>query len=103
MKIVSIVGARPEFIQAAPVSQALRRQHREILIHTGQHYDYRMSRVFFEHLQLPEPDIDLEVGSGSHGEQTGEQSTREASNTSTDQNQNKIQQVFAFDSILAGD
>lgn len=72
MKIVSIVGARPEFIQAAPVSRALRRQHREILIHTGQHYDYRMSRVFFEHLQLPEPDIDLEVGSGSHGEQTGE-------------------------------
>ncbi len=72
MKIVSIVGARPEFIQAAPVSRALRRQHHEILIHTGQHYDYRMSRVFFEHLQLPEPDIDLEVGSGSHGEQTGE-------------------------------
>jgi UDP-N-acetylglucosamine 2-epimerase len=72
MKIVSIVGARPEFIQAAPVSRALRRQHREILIHTGQHYDYRMSRVFFEHLQLPDPDIDLEVGSGSHGEQTGE-------------------------------
>jgi len=73
MKIVSVVGARPEFIQAAPVSRALRRhRHHEILIHTGQHYDYRMSRVFFEHLQLPEPDINLEVGSGGHGTQTGE-------------------------------
>jgi UDP-GlcNAc3NAcA epimerase len=73
MKIVSVVGARPEFIQAAPVSRALRsRRHHEILIHTGQHYDYRMSRVFFEHLQLPEPDINLEVGSGGHGAQTGE-------------------------------
>ena len=73
MKIVSVVGARPEFIQAAPVSRALRRRrHQEILVHTGQHYDYRMSRVFFEHLQLPEPDLNLEVGSGGHGEQTGE-------------------------------
>jgi UDP-N-acetylglucosamine 2-epimerase len=54
----------------------LRRQHEEILIHTGQHYDYRMSRVFFEHLQLPEPNIGLEVGSGSHGEQTGEMLAR---------------------------
>jgi UDP-GlcNAc3NAcA epimerase len=76
MRFVSIVGARPEFIQAAPVSRVLRRQHREILVHTGQHYDYRMSRVFFEHLQLPEPDIDLDVGSGSHGEQTGEMLVR---------------------------
>ncbi len=73
MKIVSVVGARPEFIQAAPVSRALRRRgHQEILVHTGQHYDHRMSRVFFEHLQLPEPDINLEVGSGGHGEQTGD-------------------------------
>ena len=76
MKFVSIVGARPEFIQAAPVSRALRRAHREILIHTGQHYDYRMSRVFFEHLQLPEPDYNLEVGSGQHGAQTGEMLAR---------------------------
>ena len=76
MRFVSVVGARPEFIQAAPVSRVLRRQHQEVLIHTGQHYDYRMSRVFFEHLQLPEPDIDLEVGSGSHGGQTGEMLAR---------------------------
>jgi len=72
MRIVSIVGARPEFIQAAPVSQALRRDHEEILVHTGQHYDYRMSQVFFEHLSLPEPEFNLEVGSGDHGQQTGE-------------------------------
>lgn len=73
MKIISVVGARPEFIQAAPVSRALRaRGHQELLVHTGQHYDYRMSRVFFEHLNLPEADVNLEVGSGGHGQQTGE-------------------------------
>jgi UDP-N-acetylglucosamine 2-epimerase len=76
MKIVSIVGARPEFIQAAPVSRALRRHHMEVIIHTGQHYDYHMSRVFFEHLNLPEPDVNLEVGSGGHGQQSGEMVAR---------------------------
>jgi len=76
MKFVSLVGARPEFIQAAPVSRALRRAHHEILVHTGQHYDHRMSQVFFDHLQLPEPDYNLEVGSGSHAEQTGEMLAR---------------------------
>ncbi len=76
MRIVSIVGARPEFIQAAPVSRALRRDHEEMLVHTGQHYDYRMSQVFFEHLSLPKPDVNLDVGSGPHGQQTAEMVAR---------------------------
>ena len=72
LKIISIVGARPEFIQAAPVSRALKEQHQELLVHTGQHYDYLMSQAFFDDLQIPAPDYNLEVGSGSHGQQTAE-------------------------------
>jgi UDP-GlcNAc3NAcA epimerase len=72
MKFVSIVGARPEFVQAYPVSCALREKHTEILVHTGQHYDYTMSQAFFDDLQLPVPDYNLEVGSGSHARQTAE-------------------------------
>lgn len=73
MKIVSVVGARPQFIKAAPVSRAIRAGgHREFLLHTGQHYDYGMTDVFFEELEIPEPDVNLAVGSGSHGWQTAE-------------------------------
>src|SRR4030043_168087 len=95
MKIVTIVGARPQFIKAAAVNRAIqgfnlsrasrttwrlstgksndKRNKRiyEILIHTGQHYDYLMDKVFFEELELPKPDYHLGVGSGSHAKQTG--------------------------------
>lgn len=72
MKFLSVVGARPEFVQAARVSQALRARHQEVLVHTGQHYDFEMSGVFFRQLGLPEPDFNLGVGSGSHAWQTSE-------------------------------
>jgi UDP-GlcNAc3NAcA epimerase len=71
MKIVSIVGARPQFVKAAAVSRKLRQSHEEFLLHTGQHYDYLMSGVFFDGLELPKPQLNLGIGSGSHGAQTG--------------------------------
>ncbi|MCS6844131.1 MAG: UDP-N-acetylglucosamine 2-epimerase (non-hydrolyzing) [Caldilineales bacterium] len=71
MLVISVVGARPQFIKAAAVSRALRRRHREVLVHTGQHYDYGMSAVFFQELDIPEPDVNLGIGSGPHGQQTG--------------------------------
>ena len=70
MKILTIVGARPQFIKAAALSHRLRARHHELLLHTGQHYDELLSARFFTELELPAPDIDLNVGSGLHGEQT---------------------------------
>jgi len=80
MKIVTIVGARPQFIKAVPVSRAIRKYNQEgrgcqiteIMVHTGQHYDYGMSQVFFEELGISEPHVNLGVGSGSHGWQTAQ-------------------------------
>ncbi len=73
MKLIAIVGARPQFIKAAAVSRVLRATPgvQEMLVHTGQHYDENMSEVFFRELEIPEPDYNLGIGSGSHGAQTG--------------------------------
>ncbi|GAH73977.1 unnamed protein product [marine sediment metagenome] len=87
MKIISVVGARPNFIKIAPIIRVIDKHNESVnvsrspshlsrltshvLVHTGQHYDYEMSKVFFEDLELPEPDIYLGVGSGTHAEQTG--------------------------------
>ena len=73
MKILSVVGARPQFIKAAAVSRVLRASPgvREVLVHTGQHYDDNMSQVFFEELEIPDPDYHLGIGGGTHGQNTG--------------------------------
>jgi len=72
-RILHVVGARPNFMKAAPVHRALaERGHTQLIVHTGQHYDEAMSRIFFEQLGLPKPDVDLEVGSGTHAFQTAQ-------------------------------
>ena len=72
MKILTVVGARPQFVKAAAVSRVLRARHQEVLVHTGQHYDKNMSDIFFDELGIPKPDYNLGVGSGSHARQTAD-------------------------------
>ena len=69
--IASIVGARPQFIKAAPVSRALASHFNEVMIHTGQHYDYEMSDLFFKEMDMRQPDFNLGIGGGTQGAQTG--------------------------------
>src|SRR6476619_444319 len=72
VKVLSVVGARPQFVKLAPVASALAAGgHEHVLVPTGQHYDVRLSDVFFDELGIPEPDVHLGVGSGGHGVQTG--------------------------------
>lgn len=71
MKIVTVVGARPQFIKAAAGSRIIRREHKEILVHTGQHFDKNMSDVFFDEMNIPKPDYTLGISGGTHGEMTG--------------------------------
>ena len=70
LKIVTVLGARPQFIKAAAGSRALRKEHREIIIHTGQHFDDNMSAIFFREMRIPEPDYNLGISGGSHAQMT---------------------------------
>ena len=72
MDIALVIGTRPEFIQCTQVVRELNKHHNTQIIHTGQHYDYIMNQIFFDELQIPEPSCHLDIGSGSHGYQTGE-------------------------------
>ena len=75
IKLLTIVGARPQFIKAAALSRVIREEFSheitEVLLHTGQHYDVSMSEVFFKEMQIPEPAFNLDIGSLSHGSQSG--------------------------------
>ncbi|MEW6203167.1 MAG: UDP-N-acetylglucosamine 2-epimerase, partial [bacterium] len=72
VKLLAVVGARPNFMKIAPIMRELKKSKifKPLLVHTGQHYDVRMSQLFFDHLEIPEPDFNLGVGSASHAVQT---------------------------------
>lgn len=70
MQILTIIGNRPQFVKLAAVSPKLRERHHEVLVHTGQHHDHELSRIFFDELELPEPDVQLKVAGGSNSSQT---------------------------------
>jgi len=72
LKIITVLGARPQFIKAALVSRELRKKHQEIIVHTGQHYDRELSDIFFEEMKIPRPDYNLGIGSNTHARQTGQ-------------------------------
>lgn len=108
MKIISLVGARPNFIKIAPFIRAINVYNQRksnifnhVLVHTGQHYDIRMSKAFFDDLQIPEPDINLEIGSGTHAEQVGK-TMIEFEKVVRDLNPDLIVVVGDVNAILAG-
>ncbi|MEA2341568.1 MAG: UDP-GlcNAc3NAcA epimerase, partial [Solirubrobacteraceae bacterium] len=70
MKVLTVIGNRPQFVKAAAVSGRLRERHEEVLVHTGQHYDDELSTVFVTELGVPRPDVELGIGAGSNTEQT---------------------------------
>jgi len=76
LKVLTIVGTRPQLVKVAPVSRQLRKHVTEVLVDTGQHYDYNMAGIFFEELQIPKPDYYLGIGSATHGKQTAEMLTK---------------------------
>jgi UDP-N-acetylglucosamine 2-epimerase (non-hydrolysing) len=71
VRVLSVVGARPQFVKLAPIATAMAGKAEHIVVHTGQHYDELMSDVFFRDLGIPQPDVNLAIGSGAHGQQTG--------------------------------